>query len=118
MNYLTTPEGFVNHVASLNNQDEIINACIDLLEYLKEQYALSTVNKKISGYRKPLYGFVSEFDDLNEIVEVRQYHPEGEFEFVSKKGDVKRFDLVEKTQHVAARLLSLSQEELMSLLNK
>lgn len=117
-NYLYTPEGFFNEIAQLDSQDDVLDACIELLQYLEDNYKVSTISKKLSGYKKLFYGYISDLPELNEIVTVRDYCEDGEYEYTFKNGNVRFYNLIQKEQHVAARLLSLSQEQLLELVDR
>lgn len=133
MTFYSTPESFFQIVSSLDNQDDVIDYCIELLEYLEnvihsrgDTYKISTISKMLSAYRKPFYSFISPLDSLNEIVEIREYRPNGEFTHTFKKGsrkhgveagESKRYSIISKKQHVAGNLLALSRDQLLELVD-
>lgn len=134
MSTYSNPDLFFEAVIELDSQDEIIDYCIELLEYLKTvihsrggKYKVSTISKMLTEYKKPFYGFVHENDSLNETVEIRHYCLDGEFEHTFKKrsdkhgveaGDTKRYTIISKKQHVAGNLLALSEKQLLELVNR
>lgn len=84
-----SPENFYNLVIALDDKLKVHQACNALLDIFSEKYEVSTISKKLSAYRKPFYVKHSN-NALNETVE-------------TKDGL--------KTQHIAGRLLSLSDEQ-------
>ena len=86
-----TPEEFFNLVKDENDKVKVNQACNALLDKLvEEKYSTATISRKLSGYKKPFYDYQHSNPKLNETVTV--------------KG-------VTKTQHIAANLLTLSEEQ-------
>lgn len=85
-----TPEEFFNHVIALSDRLAVHQACNELLDALAATKAVSTISKNLSKYKALFYSYQHQNPELNEIVE-------------TKKGS--------NTQHIAARLLSLSDEQ-------
>jgi hypothetical protein len=69
-------------------------ACNALLDILNETHTVATVSKKLSGYKKLFYNYQHSNPKLNETVE-------------TAKGT--------NTQHIAARILTLSDEQKQAL---
>ena len=84
-----SPENFYNLVIALDDKLKVHQACNALLDIFSEKYEVSTISKKLSAYRKPFYVKHSN-NALNETVETKDRL---------------------KTQHIAGRLLSLSDEQ-------
>jgi hypothetical protein len=87
---LPTPQEFFNLVVALNEVLAVHQACNALLDKLAANYTPATVSKKLTAYKKPFYSYQHANPKLNETVE-------------TKKGT--------NTQHIAARILSLSDEQ-------
>lgn len=88
---IPTPQEFFNQVKGLNSKMEVHQACNNLLDSLAERYAVTTISRKLSEYTKPFYNFQHTSNDkLNETVD-------------TAKG--------KNRQHIAANLLSLSEEQ-------
>jgi uncharacterized protein YdcH (DUF465 family) len=91
---IPTPEEFFNLVVALNEVLAVHQACNALLDVLNEKHTVATVSKKLSGYKKLFYSYQHANSKLNETVE-------------TAKGA--------NTQHIAARLLTLSDEQKQAL---
>lgn len=91
---IATPNEFFNQVIGLDSKLAVHQACNELLDLLSANYATSTISKKLTEYKKPFYAFKHEKSELNETIE-------------TKKGT--------NTQHIAARLLTLSGEQKQTL---
>ncbi len=87
---IPTPQEFFNTVSKLETPLEVSQACNELLDNLAEKYAVSTISRKLSAYKKHFYGYIHTNPKLNESVLVN-----GE----------------SKTQHIAGQLLALSDEQ-------
>ena len=85
-----TPEEFFNLVSQLDNRLKVNQACNALLDLLSEKFTVATVSKKLSTYKKLFYSFQHPNNKLNETVD-------------TSKG--------KNTQHIAANLLSLTEEQ-------
>ncbi|MEM6402619.1 MAG: protelomerase family protein [Cyanobacteria bacterium P01_D01_bin.116] len=85
-----TPEEFFNQVSQLDNRLKVNQACNSLLDLLSEKFTVATVSKKLSAYKKLFYSFQHPNNKLNETVD-------------TSKG--------KNTQHIAANLLSLTEEQ-------
>ncbi|NMG11928.1 hypothetical protein DP117_35790 [Brasilonema sp. UFV-L1] len=85
-----TPEQFFNQVIALNEVLAVHQACNALLDRLDEKYSVATISKKLTAYKKLFYKYLHVNSELNETVE-------------TKNGT--------NTQHIAARLLTLSDEQ-------
>lgn len=91
---IPTAQEFFNQVTALDSKLDINRACNELLDALAAKYATSTVSKKLTAYKKLFYTFQHTNPELNENVE-------------TKDGT--------NTQHIAARLLTLSDEQKQTL---
>ena len=86
-----TPQEFFDKVSKLDNKLEVHKVCNALNAALTEKYATpATVSWKQSEYKKPFYNFQHSNPKLNETVTV--------------KGEI-------KNQHIAANLITLSDEQ-------
>ena len=85
-----TPEEFFNQVSELDNRLKVNQACNALLDLLSDKFTVATVSKKLSTYKKLFYSFQHPNNKLNETVD-------------TSKG--------KNTQHIAANLLSLTEEQ-------
>jgi integrase len=91
---IPTSQQFFVTVSKLDNVLAVHKAVNELLDLFANQYSVATISKKLSEYKKPFYAFQHSDDALNESVE-------------TKKGI--------NTQHIAARLLTLSDEQKQQL---
>ncbi len=91
---IPSPQEFFNQVIALNEVLEVHQACNRLLDAMAESYSISTISRKLTDYKRPFYNYQHSNPDLNETVE-------------TKKGT--------NTQHIAARLLTLSDEQKQAL---
>lgn len=92
-----TPEEFFNLVKDLDSKLKINQACNALNDVLSQKYeTAASVSWAMSGYKKLFYNFQHSDPKLNEQVKVK-----GEF----------------KTQHIAANLICLSDEQNAELAN-
>jgi hypothetical protein len=91
---IPSPEEFFNLIVALNEVLAVHQACNALLDALNEKHTVATVSKKLTAYKKPFYEYQHTNPKLNETVE-------------TKKGT--------NTQHIAARLLTLSDEQKQAL---
>ncbi|GEM_PF-7092055 len=89
-----TPQEFFDRVIQLDDRLAVNRACNELLDSMAENYAVSTISKKLSSYKQPFYTYQHSNPDLNETVE-------------TKDG--------QNQQHIAARLLTLSDEQYKTL---
>jgi hypothetical protein len=94
---IPTPQEFFNQVIALDNKLAVHQACNTLLDELGKQYTVATISRKLSAYKKPFYSHQHTNAELNETIE-------------SKKGT--------NTQHIAGRLLTLSDEQKQALNTK
>lgn len=86
-----SPEVFFNLVIELDTRLEVTQACNALLKILREKHTVASISWKLSAYKEFFYKYQSKNQKLNEPVET------------------KRRGL--NTQHIAANLLSLSEDE-------
>ena len=84
-----SPKEFYDFVIALDDKLKVHQACNALLDIFAKKYAVSTISKKLSAYKNRFYKKHPD-NALNETVE-------------TKEGL--------KTQHIAGRLLSLSDEQ-------
>ncbi|MEO1433573.1 MAG: protelomerase family protein [Cyanobacteria bacterium J06632_19] len=87
---IPTPEEFFETVKVIEKRLEVSRACNGLLAQLGDKYTTATVSRKLSEYKKPFYNFQHSDPKLNETVP-------------TKNGT--------NTQHIAANLLTLSDEQ-------
>lgn len=87
---IPTPEEFFTQVISLDEVLAVHQVCNALLDLLAANHTVATVSKKLTAYKKLFYNYQHNKPALNETVE-------------TKKGT--------NTQHIAARLLTLSDEQ-------
>lgn len=91
---IPTAQEFFNQVTALDSKLEVNRACNELLDALVAKYATSTISKKLTPYKKLFYAFQHDNPELNETVD-------------TKDGT--------NIQHIAARLLTLSDEQKQAL---
>lgn len=92
-----TPEEFFNLVKGLDSKLKVTQACNALNDALSEKYqTAASVSWAMSGYKKLFYGYQHSNPKLNERVKI--------------KGEL-------KTQHIAARLIALNEEQITDLNN-
>lgn len=91
---IPTPQEFFDSVSQLDSKLKVNQACNGLLDKLAQNYSTTTVSRKLSEYKKPFYNFLHSDPKLNETVN-------------TKKGN--------NTQHIAANLLTLSDEQAAEL---
>jgi hypothetical protein len=94
---IPTPTEFFNQVIELQDELAVQAACNELLDKLAKKYTVATVSKKLTEYKKLFYSHQHSNPTLNELIE-------------TKSGN--------NTQHIAGRLLSLSNEQSEELANK
>ncbi|NJM72595.1 MAG: hypothetical protein HC862_21940 [Scytonema sp. RU_4_4] len=87
---IPTPEQFFTQVIGLDEVLVVHQVCNALLDALAEKYTTATISKKLTAYKKLFYNYQHNNAALNETVE-------------TKNGTNK--------QHIAARLLTLSDEQ-------
>ncbi|MEO1762331.1 MAG: protelomerase family protein [Cyanobacteria bacterium J06629_18] len=85
-----TPEEFFSLVKGLDSKLKVNQACNNLLDLLAENYEITTISKELSAYKNHFYSFKHSDPKLNETVN-------------TKKGT--------NTQHIAANLLTLTEEQ-------
>jgi hypothetical protein len=90
---IPSPEQFFNDVTQLNDKKAVHKACNELLDLLSENYAVSTISTKLTPYKKLFYNYQHTNPELNEEV----------------KG---------KIQHIAGKLLNLTDEQSQKLENE
>ncbi len=87
---IPSPTEFFRLVSPLNTVLEVHQACNGLLDILSEKHTVATVSQKLSEYKKLFYKFQHSNPKLNQIVETANGA---------------------QTQHIAGRLLQLSDEQ-------
>ncbi len=87
---IPSPTEFFNQIIELNDALAIQEACNGLLNALSKKYSVATISKKLSEYKKWFYSYQHNNPELNELVEIRNGT---------------------NNQHIAARLLSLTDEQ-------
>jgi Telomere resolvase len=91
---IPTPTEFFNQVTALDEKLAVNQACNALMDLFVEKFTVATISKKLTAYKKPFYTYQHTNPDLNETIE-------------TKNGT--------NTQHIAARLLTLSDEQKQAL---
>jgi hypothetical protein len=91
---IPTPVEFFNQVTALDDKLAIHQACNALMDLFVANFTVATISKKLTAYKKPFYTFQHTNAELNETIE-------------TKNGT--------NTQHIAARLLTLSDEQKQAL---
>ncbi|NJM22784.1 MAG: hypothetical protein HC907_30800 [Richelia sp. SM1_7_0] len=91
---IPTPTEFFNQVTALDDKLAVHQACNTLLDDLTKHYTVATISKKLTAYKKPFYTYQHANAEINETIE-------------TKNGT--------NTQHIAARLLTLSDEQKQNL---
>jgi Telomere resolvase len=91
---IPTPSEFFNLVTALDDKLAIQQACTSLLDLLATNFTVATISKKLTAYKKLFYEYRHPNAELNETVE-------------TSKGT--------NTQHIAARLLTLTDEQKQAL---
>lgn len=91
---IPTPTEFFNQVTALDETLPVHQACNTLMDLFVANFTVATISKKLTAYKKPFYTFQHTNVELNETIE-------------TKNGT--------NTQHIAARLLTLSDEQKQAL---
>ena len=91
---IPTPQEFFNKVSKIETVLEVNQACNFLLDSMCEKFKDTTISRKLSAYKKLFYEFQHENPDLNDEVK-------------TKNG--------KNIQHIAGRLLTLSDEQKKAL---
>jgi hypothetical protein len=87
-------QDFFNRVSILTDKIEVSKACNELLEYLAENYKITTISTNLTEYKKPFKSFIHSLSELNENITV-------------KNGS--------HTQHCAVSMLTLSDVQVSQL---